>query len=53
MAKKIDKNEITKEMVQKALKCKTADELLKLAPSDFEVNLSDRYAKKSIGIGFV
>jgi len=26
---------------------------LKLAPSDFEVNLSDRYAKKSIGIGFV
>ena len=31
----------------------TRDELLKLAPSDFEVNLSDRYAKKSIGIGFV
>ncbi len=31
----------------------TRDELLKLAPVDFEVNLSDRYAKKSIGIGFV
>ena len=31
----------------------TCEELLKVAPVDFEVNLSDRYAKKSIGIGFV
>lgn len=31
----------------------TRDELLRLTPSDFEVNLSDRYAKKNVGIGFV
>ena len=29
------------------------DELLRLVPSDFEVNLTDRYAKKRAGIGFV
>ena len=29
------------------------DELLRLEASDFEVNLTDRYAKKSAGIGFV
>ena len=29
------------------------DELLRLAPSDFEVNLANRYAKKSVSIGFV
>ena len=34
MTKKIDKNELTKEMVQKALKCKTADELLNLAEAE-------------------
>ena len=34
MAKKIDKNEITKEMVQKAMQCKTADELLELAEAE-------------------
>ena len=27
----IDKNEITKEMIEKALQCKTADELIALA----------------------
>ena len=31
---KIDKNELTKEMVQKALKCKTADELMKAAKAE-------------------
>ena len=31
---KIDKNELTKEMVQKALKCKTADDLLNLAEAE-------------------
>ncbi len=29
------------------------DELLRLAPSDFKVNITDRYAKKNTGIGFV
>ncbi len=31
---KIEKNELTKEMVQKAMHCKTVDELLKLAQAE-------------------
>ena len=31
---KLEKNELTKEMVQKALHCKTADELMKLAEAE-------------------
>ena len=30
----INKNELTKEMIEKAMKCKTADELLKLAKAE-------------------
>ena len=40
-------------MAESGGKPMTRDELLRLAPSDFEVNLSDRYAKKRAGIGFV
>ena len=31
---KIDKNTLTKEQIEKALKCKTADELMKLAKAE-------------------
>lgn len=31
---KINKNELTKEMIRKALQCQTADELLKLAEAE-------------------
>ncbi len=34
MAKQLKREELTKEMVQQALKCKDADELIKLAKTD-------------------
>ena len=41
----IDKNEITQEMIEKAMKCKTADELLALARSEgFEITKDEAEA---------
>lgn len=34
MAKKIDKNELSKEMLEKALKCKAAEDLMALAKTE-------------------
>ena len=39
----INKNEITQEMIEKAMKCKTADELMALAKSEgFEITKTKR-----------
>ena len=41
----INKNEITKEMLEKAMQCKTADELMALAKSEgFEVTKAEAEA---------
>ena len=34
MAKELNKNELTKEQIEKAMACKTADELMKLAEAE-------------------
>lgn len=45
MAKQIKREELTKEMVQQALKCKDADELLALAKSrDYEMTKAEAEA---------
>ena len=40
-------------MEESAGKAMTRKELSKLAPSDFDVNISNRYKKRSVSIGFV
>ena len=45
----IDKNEITKEMIEKAMECKTAEELLALAKTDYELD-SDEIEKIAGGL---
>ena len=45
MAKQLKREELTKEMVQQALKCKDADELLALAKSrDYEMTREEAEA---------
>lgn len=45
MAKQLKREELTKEMVQQALKCRDADELLTLAKSrDYEMTREDAEA---------
>ena len=41
----INKNEITKEMIEKAMHCKSADELMKLAKAeDFDISVEEAEA---------
>ena len=45
MAEKINKNEITKDMLEKAMQCKTADELMELAKTEgFEITKDEAEA---------
>lgn len=41
----INKNEITKELIEKAMQCKTADELMKLAKAEgFDISMEEAEA---------
>ena len=41
----INKNEITKEMIEKAMQCENADELMKLAKAeDFDISMEEAEA---------
>ena len=41
----INKNEITKELIEKAMQCKSADELMKLAKAeDFDISVEEAEA---------
>ena len=45
----INKNEITKEMIEKAMQCKTVDELIALAKTEgFECPETDSFSDRAI-----